>query len=150
MIKAAKQQELEDDLKAVCAFYKDDFDQEMLYAQLQTFGVHFQQTYQLQSKEASTKMTIFDIKSYFLLLSHGQRVHLSQVKRIFQLVLVMPTTNASSERSFSALRRLKSYLRTTMMQERLNYLMLLYVHKNRTDALDLKAILNDFVGESEH
>ena len=150
LIKAAKQQELEDDLKAVCAFYKDDFDQEMLYAQLQTFGVHFQQTYQLQSKEASTKMTIFDIKSYFLSLSHGQSVHLSQVKRLFQLVLVMPATDASSERSFSALRRLKSYLRTTMMQERLNYLMLLYVHKNRTDALDPKAILNDFVGESEH
>ncbi|XP_062504525.1 uncharacterized protein LOC134181294 [Corticium candelabrum] len=119
LIKAAKQQELEDDLKTVCAFYKDDFDQEMLYAQLQTFGVHFQQTYQLQSKEASTKMTIFDIKSYFLSLSHGQKVHLSQVKRLFQLVLVMPATNASSERSFSALRRLKSYHRTTMMQERL-------------------------------
>ena len=71
LIKTAKQQELEDDLKAVCAFYKDNFDQEMLYAQLQTFGVHFQKTYQLQSKEASTKMTIFDINSYFLSLSHG-------------------------------------------------------------------------------
>ena len=41
LIKAAKQQEL-DDLKAVCAFYNDDFDQEMLYAQHQTFGVHFE------------------------------------------------------------------------------------------------------------
>ena len=95
-------------------------------------------------------MTIFDIKSYFLSLSHGQRVHFSQVKRLFQLVLVMPASNASSEKSFSALRRLKSYLRTTMMQERLKYLMLLYVQKNRTDALDLKAILNNFVEESEH
>ena len=69
---AAKQQELEDDLKAVCAFYKDDFDQEMLYAQLQTFGVHFQQTYQLQSKEVSTKMTIFDITSYSLVVSWSE------------------------------------------------------------------------------
>ncbi len=34
----------------------------------------------------------------------------------------MPATNASSERSFSALRRVKSYLRSTMLQERLNYL----------------------------
>ncbi len=48
-------------------------------------------------------------------------------------------------RSFSALRRVKSYLRTTMTQERLNYLMLLYVHKERTDSLDLKLLVNDFI-----
>ena len=118
-----------------------------MYAQLQ---VHFQQMYEHQSEEGSTKLTIFDKKSYFLSLSLCQMVHLSQVKRLLQLVLVMPATNATSERSFSTLRRLKSYLRTTMTQERLNYLMLLHVHKDGTDALDLMAILNDFVGESEH
>ncbi len=37
-----------------------------------------------------------------------------------------------------------------MRQERLNYLMLLHVHKDRTDALDLKATINDFIGDSEH
>jgi hypothetical protein len=62
-----------------------------------------------------------------------------------QLVLVMPATNATSERSFSALRRVKSYLRSTMLQERLNYLMLLHVHKEYTDVIDLKHILNEFV-----
>ena len=65
----------------------------------------------------------------------------------------MPVTNATSERSFSLLCRLKNYLRT-MGQERLNHLMLLYVHKERTDKLDLKFvlnefILNEFVGQSE-
>ena len=103
--------------------------------------------YEHQSEEGSTKLTIFDINLYFLSLTLGQMVHLSQVKRLLQLVLVMPATIATSERSFSALRRLKSYLRTTMTQERLNYLMLL---QDRTDALDLNAILNDFVGKSEH
>ena len=37
-----------------------------------------------------------------------------------------------------------------MSQEWLNFLMLLYVHKDRTDALDLKNVLNDFVVESVH
>lgn len=42
-----------------------------------------------------------------------------------------------------------------MGQERLNHLMLSYVHKERTDKLDLKFvlnefILNEFVGQSEH
>jgi hypothetical protein len=71
------------------------------------------------------------------------------VKRLAQLILVMPGTNASSERSFSAIRRVKNYLRTTMTQ-RLNYLMLLHVHKDKTDALDLKVLLNEFVECSEH
>ena len=54
-----------------------------------------------------------------------------------------------SERSFSAL--LKSYLRTTTLQEHLNYLMLLDVHKKRTDVLDMQAaVVTEFIGESEH
>ena len=75
---------------------------------------------------------------------------LCQVKQLLQLILVMPATNATSERSFSALRRLKSYLRSTMGNERLNHLMVLHVHKERTDKLDLKCVLNEFVGESVH
>ena len=62
----------------------------------------------------------------------------------------MPATNASSERSFSALWRVKTYLRTTMTQECLNYLMIIHVHKERTDALDMKTLLNEFVDKSEH
>ena len=36
----------------------------------------------------------------------------------------------SSEHSFSAMQHLKSYLQFTMMQERLNNLMVLHVHKD--------------------
>ena len=57
----------------------------------------------------------------------------------------MPATNVISERSFSALKRVKTYLRTTMIQRRLNHLMLMHVHKDKTDNVDLKEISNDFV-----
>ena len=62
----------------------------------------------------------------------------------------MPATNATSELSLSALWRVKTYLRSTMEQERLNYLILLQVHSDKTDKLDLKAILNDFVQDTAH
>ena len=62
-----------------------------------------------------------------------------------KLVLVIPVTNGSSERSFSAMRRVKSYLRSTMSQERLNHLMILHVHKDLTDKLNLISIANEFV-----
>ena len=59
----------------------------------------------------------------------------------------MPATNAASERSFSALKRLKTYLRPTTGDSRLNHLMMFHVHKDRTDALTLVNVANDFVGE---
>ena len=62
----------------------------------------------------------------------------------------MPARNSTSERSFSALRRLKTYLRNTMSQERLNNLIVLHVHKDMTDSLDLRSICKEFVGDSEH
>ena len=37
-----------------------------------------------------------------------------------------------------------------MTQERLNHLMVMHVHKERTDKLALKTVLNNFMGESEH
>ena len=61
----------------------------------------------------------------------------------------MPATNATSECSFSALRRVKTYLRSTMMQERLNHLLVLHMHKERTDGVDLKDIGEKFVAGSE-
>ena len=62
-----------------------------------------------------------------------------------KLILVMPATNATSERSFLALKRIKRYLRSTMKQERLNSLMTIDVHKDKTDKLELRAIGNEFV-----
>lgn len=60
-------------------------------------------------------------------------------------ILVMPATNATSERSFLVLRRVKTYLRSTMSQRRLNHLMTLAVHKEMTDKLELNALRNLFL-----
>ena len=78
---------------------------------------------------------------------------MDQVCTVLKLILIMPATNATSERSFSALRRLKTYLRSSMSQQteqRLNHLMLLHVHKERTDALDLEEAAREFIVNSEH
>ena len=60
------------------------------------------------------------------------------------------SSNATlSERTFSALRRVETYLRSTMTQTRMNNLITLHVHKERTDALELKAIVNEFTARNE-
>ena len=67
-----------------------------------------------------------------------------------KLLLIMPAKNASSERSYSVLRRDKNYWRNTMCQQRLNNLMVLHVHKELTNSIKLEDIANEFVGDSHH
>ena len=53
---------------------------------------------------------------------------LTDVDKVLKLYLTLPLTSATAERCFSSLRRLKSFLRSTMAQKCLNHLMLLYIH----------------------
>ena len=57
----------------------------------------------------------------------------SEVQKLIKLYLTVPMTSVTAERSFSALRRLKTYLRSTMTQERLNHLLVLHCHKELLD-----------------
>ena len=95
-------------------------------AQLSTFGLDFKY-------DGKSSISILDVKEYFQSLSTSQRNLLSEVCHLLQIVLVMSATNATSKRFFSALRRVKSYLRNTMAQERLNSLMVRHVHKELMD-----------------
>ena len=54
----------------------------------------------------------------------------------------MPVSSSSSERSCSAMRRVKNCLRTTMSDERLSNLSLLDIH--RTTNLSVEDVINKF------
>ena len=73
----------------------------------------------------------------------------SEVFRLLQIFFTLPVTTSTAERTFSALRRLKTYLRSTMSQARLNHTMLLYIHKERTDQIDEKDIAKKFIMEND-
>ena len=66
-----------------------------------------------------------------------------QLMKLIQLLLVIPATSATSERSFSSLRNVKNFLRTTMKQDRLNHLLMIYIHKERD--VDIKAAMKEFI-----
>ena len=117
---------------------------------LRTLRIDFLQYWKKKFDRVPVKVSILDVQEYFRCLSDGQRSLLGEIPKLVQLILGMPATNATSERSFSALRRIKSYLRSTMKQERLNHLLLLHVHKNKTHGLDLNRIGEKFVAGSEH
>ena len=58
----------------------------------------------------------------------------------FILYYTIPITSSSSGRTFSTLRRVLTYLCMMMSQERLNNCMLLHIHKDITDCLNLQYI----------
>ena len=64
---------------------------------------------------------------YLPSLSSEQQEYFAEVITLVKLILVMPATNATSERCFSALRRLKMWLRTTETQQRLNWCIWCYM-----------------------
>ena len=98
--------------------------------------------------KAKVGVQVNDLIAYLKSLNAVERTLYLEVFELVKLILVMPATNAISERSFSALRRLKTCLRSTMNQNRLNLCMVLHVHKTETDLLDLKYIGNEFIGRN--
>ena len=72
----------------------------------------------------------------------------SEVDNLLHLYFTIPITTCTAERSFSCLRRIKTYLRSTMSEERLNCI-LLHVHKEATDHLDLKEIVSMFISAND-
>ena len=95
--------------------------------------------------ENESHITLQDIIQYLKTFNNAELTIYSEVVTLLKLILVSPATNATSKRTFSAMRRIKTYLRSTMGQARLNSLMLLHVHKEKTDSLSLLDIANSFV-----
>ena len=60
--------------------------------------------------------------------AHAKTNMFPNIAVLLKTLLTLPVSNAEAERSFSALKRLKTYLRSTVGQERLNGLALLGVH----------------------
>ena len=142
LIKAARQQDFSAEFQAVTDFYGDDLQASSLSAQLTTFGSQF--------TDSPDLVTLDDCLSYLQSLQIGAQSFFSEVCQVAKLLLVIPATNAFSKCSFLAMRRIKTYLRSTMGQERLNHLMLLHLHKEKLDDLDLVYIANEFVKGCEH
>jgi hypothetical protein len=61
---------------------------------------------------------------------------------MMEIFASLPVTTATGERSFSALKYLKNYIRSTMPEERLNDLAHLYV--NRDIKLEYGKIIDEF------
>ena len=139
VLKAASTGEnLDDNLRETCQHFGTDFDHLRLRNQLAV----------LHDLVSQVNSILQDIHKAILALGTTASLF-SEVLKLLQMLYVIPATTAIAERSFSSLRRLKTYLRNTMTSERLNHMMLLHVHKHLTDQLDLRRIAAEFISRNE-
>lgn len=65
-----------------------------------------------------------------------------------RLILVIPATSVCAERSFSQLKRLKTWLRSIMTQSRLTHIALAHCHQEIMDELSINDLCDEFVGRT--
>ena len=86
--------------------------------------------------------TPIEVLSYIKTLDSFPNVYIA-----YRILLTIPVTVATAERSFSKLKLLKSYLKSTMLQDRLNELAILSIESEVLELLDYKTLINDFAAK---
>ena len=100
---------------------------------------------------ADLNMTSVQQLATFLISLNAQTRNLfKEVTKYAEQCLCLPILAASSERSFSALRRLKTWLRSSMTQERLTHVSLMHVHQNelQLDKINIKNLMKSFINNT--
>lgn len=101
---------------------------------------------QLPMFRENHKCTTLHDATSVLQSSHAEvRQLFSEVGKLIRCLLVLPASSCEAERSFSALRRLKTYLRSTMTQQTLNNVAVCHVHKEALKMVPTSDIMRDFI-----
>ena len=72
-----------------------------------------------------------------------------QVEALVRLLLISPASSCSAERSFSCLRRLKTWLRSTMTQKRLNSVVVCHIHQEIVKSINIDQLAKEFAERSQ-
>ena len=92
--------------------------------------------------------SIADVVTY-LKSSESIRTILPNCEQLVRILLTRPTNSVSCERSFSALRRVKIWLRSTMKQERINNLLICHIHQGYIEDIDIDKLLDNFISRND-
>lgn len=122
-------------------FFQGDIDTDRLLLHLKMLG-------DIVKQKNINIASMWDVKTLLADENNALKDLLNEVVDCIHILRTVPVTSVTSERSFSSLRRLKSYLRSTMGQKRLNNLAVMLAHREILDALDLRPIINDFISRS--
>ena len=79
-----------------------------------------------------------------LLVDSHMTASVPELTTVCALFLTLPVTVSSAERSFSKLKLIKTYLRSSMAQDRLDELALLAIERDAAQKLNVDTIIDKF------
>ena len=124
-----------EELKVALGIHATDFDVDKLSSQLKLSDTMFGASKTLEEFADGLILSPTMVREGLLDL----------VTLLVTLLLTMPATSTTCERSFSGLKRLKTFLRSKMSQSRLTHLLILHIHKQETLKLPSEKIMKEFV-----
>ena len=98
----------------------------------------------IMKAELEKLSTIRQIAELLIVKHSSIMTSVPDIVTVFKIFLTIPVTVASAERSFSKLKLIKNYLRSTMSQERVSALSILGIENERARSLNLKDIVKQF------
>ena len=75
-------------------------------------------------------------------------VFFPNVVNAYRVLLTIPVIVASAQRNFSKLKLLKTYMRSTMSQERLNGLALISIESDVLESIDYQELIESFASKN--
>ena len=131
MLTASGSQDWKEKFKLFINFYEDDLSNPLALDGELDLWQSYWETYQ-GSRPDSITATLKH------LTFHG----FDNIKISLRILATLPVTSCECERSFSALKRLKTYSRSTMVEDRLNGLALMHIHQEIQPSID--EVINTF------
>ena len=127
-----------DKVEKLATVFPDDIpDLDALFAEIEVFFSHCDK----EKAKREEPFTLRDAADFAIECHRKQKLY-PNVAKVYRLLLTSPPSVCKSERSFSRLKLLKNYLRSTMSQERLDALMMLNCERDIVDAIDIQHVVD--------
>ena len=107
--------------------YTHDMDEIAAFYNIENFASDAMSWYELWQRDSSDHAKL----SFIDLLQHT--AFYPAVKQAIVIFVTLPATTCTAERSFSTLRRVKTWVRSTMGHERVSGLCMLSAHRDRIE-----------------
>lgn len=138
-------------LKNLSEIYSDDIDGSLLFDELKHFHEFlksFEETKPTNTLVEGTNVSKNCAGKWYKLIvrNDGLKETFPNLETILKIFLTIPISNASGERSFSAL-RIKNYLRTTLSEDHLNDLAILYIESETLKNISYDKLIDTFAAQ---
>ena len=120
-----------------------------LQKNLQTYMFILSYTYNKESKTPLKKVTKISTVCEVLNKKPTSKKCLPEILKLLQIYFNIALVSASAERSFSVMKRIKTWLRSSTTDNSFNNRMFANIHKNLLDNINLHAVADDFVKASQ-